>query len=172
MDAQTQRGFNFGDWTKGYEMMQSMQNQWMESMNRLFPVYALEEAKNKAPGMEIFKTWMQMQENFAGKQKPSVPDLQAMATACIEHQKRCSELSMAWWKCYINAYKAIGAGLRNGDQVTQIFKTCMDLSDEYLRSCTDFLNAQSETLMFLRAPGESTAEDGTAKAKPAKAKAS
>lgn len=172
MDAQSQSGINFSYLASGYDLMESAGKHWMEAVNRMFPDTAKSGGKSNLPGMDAVKAWQQWYEDTLSKRRLRAPDVQALATACIEQQKRCSELGLAWCKCSLNAARAIGGGLQNGDHPAHILKTCMDLSEEYVRSCADFLAAQSGALSEGVASAATAAEISTEKVKPAKTKAS
>ncbi len=172
MDAQSQSGINFSYLASGYDLMESAGKHWMEAISRMFPDTAESDGKSNVPGMDAVKAWQQWHEDTFNKKKLYTPDVQALATACIEQQKRCSELGLAWCKCSLKALRAIGGGMRNGEHPAQIMKACMELSEEYARSCADFLDAQSEALSECAASEPIAPEISTEKAKHAKAKAS
>jgi len=171
MDAQSQSGINFSHLVSGYDLMESAGKHWMEAVNRMFPDTAESGGKNDMPGMEAVKAWQQWYEDTFNKKKLYTPDVQALANACIEQQKRCSELGLAWCKCSLKALQAISGGMRKGENPAQIMKACMELSEEYVRSCADFLAAQSDALPEYAASTPIVRESSTDKAKPAKAKA-
>lgn len=168
MDAQSQSGINFSHLLSGYDLMESVGKHWMEAVNRMFPDTAESGGKNDMPGMEAVKAWQQWYEDTFNKNMLCAQDVQALATACIEQQKRCSELGLAWWKCYIKTLQAIGGGVQNGDHPVQIMKICMGLSEKYVRSCADFLAAQSEALPECAPPSPIVPAKRPEKAKPAK----
>jgi hypothetical protein len=172
MDAQSKSGINFSHLVSGYDLMESAGKHWMEAVNRMFPDIAKSDGKSKMPGMDAVKAWQQWYEDTLNKKKLCTSDVQALATTCIEQQKRCSELGLAWCKCSLKALRAIGGGMRNGDHPAQIMKACMELSEEYVKSCADFLAAQSEALSECAASAPRAPESSTEKVKPAKAKAS
>lgn len=172
MDAQAQSGINFSHLVSGYDLMESAGKSWMEVVNRVFPGAAESVDKSKAPGMDAVKAWRQWYEDGFNKKKLYTPDVQALATTCIEQQKNCSELGLAWCKCCVKALQAIGGGVQSGDNPAQIMKTCMALSEEYVRCCADFLAAQSQILSQRAAAFPLPPESGAEKTKPAKAKAS
>jgi len=171
MDAQSQSGINFSHLVSGYDLMESAGKHWMEAVNRMFPDTAERSGKSDMPGMAAVKAWQQWYEDTFNKKKLRTSDIQTLAASCIEQQKRCSELGLASWKCSLKALQAIGGGMRNGDHPAQIMKECMELFEEYVRSCADFLAAQSEVLSENAASTPIVPESGTEKAKPARAKA-
>ena len=172
MDAQSQSGINFSHLVSGYDLMESAGKHWMEAVNRMFPDTAESGGKNDMPGMEAVKAWQQWYDDTFNKKKLYTPDAQALATACIEQQERCSDLGLAWCKCTLKALRAIGGGMRNGDHPAQIMKECMELSEEYVRCCADFLAAQSEALSESAASAPIVQESRPEKAKTAKTKTS
>ena len=172
MDAQSQSGINFSYLMSGYDLMESAGKHWMESVNRIFPETAESGEKNNLPGMDAVKAWQQWYEDTFNKRKLHTPDVQALATACIEQQKRCSDLGLAWCKCSLKTLRAIGDGMQKGDHPAQIMKACMELTEEYVRSCADFLAAESKVLSERAEALPIPPESSTEKAKPAKAKAS
>jgi hypothetical protein len=171
MDAQSQSGINFSHLVSGYDLMESAGKHWMEAVNRMFPGTAESGGKSDMPGMNAVKAWQQWYEDTFNKKALRAPDVQALAAACIEQQKHCSELAQAWCKCSIKAWQTVGGGMRNCDHPAQIMKACMELSEEYVRSCADFLAAQSEALSECAKSLPIAPERSTEKAKPAKAKA-
>jgi len=171
MDAQSQSGINFSHLVSGYDLMESAGKHWMEAVNRMFPDAAKSGGKSNLQDMGAVKAWQQWYEDTFNKKKLYTPDVQALATACTEQQKLCSELGLAWCKCSLNALRAIGGGIRNGDHPAQIMKTCIELSEEYVRSCADFLAEQSEALSKCAATAPMAPESGAEKTKPVKAKA-
>ena len=171
MNAQSQSGINFSHLVSGYDLMESVGKHWMDAFSGMFPDAAESGGKNDMPGMEAVKAWQQWYEDTFNKKKLRAQDVQALVTACIEQQKRCSELGLAWCKCSLKALQTIGGGMRNGDHPAQIMKACMELSEEYVRSCADFLAAQSDTLHEYAASTPIVRESSADKAKPAKAKA-
>ncbi|MBA4396891.1 MAG: hypothetical protein C0394_05855 [Syntrophus sp. (in: bacteria)] len=171
MNTQSQSGINFSYLASGYDLMESAGKHWMDAVNRMFPDTAKSGGKSNLPAMDAVKAWQQWYEDTFNKKKLYTPDVQALATACIEQQKRCSELGLAWCKCSLQALRAIGGGMRNGDHPAKIMKECMELSEEYVRSCADFLAAQSETLSEGVASATTASEISTEKVKPVKAKA-
>ena len=172
MGAPSQGGINFSDLMSGYDLMESANKHWMEAIGRIFPGSSEKGEKNHVPGTDAFRSWPQWHGNTFNKKDLRLPDLQAAATACIEQQKRCSELGQAWWKCYIKTSRAIGSGMRNGDHPAQIMKACLALSEEYVRCFAAFLATQSEALSRYDASLPPAPETGPEKAKPAKVKAS
>jgi hypothetical protein len=172
MDAKSQSGINFSYLMSGYDLMESAGKHWMEAVKRVFPETAESDGNQNVQVMESFKAWQQWYEDRHSLKNGCAQDMQTLATACIDHQKRCSELTLAWWKCSLKALRAIGGGMRNGEHPAQIMKTCMALSEEYVRSCADFLAAQSEALAESAASIPVASEKGTVKQTSARAKAS
>lgn len=172
MDAQSQSGINFSHLVSGYDLVESAGKHWMEAVNRIFPDTAESGGKSDLPGMEAVKAWQQWYEDTFNKKKLRASDMQTLAASCIEQQKRCSELALAWWECSIKAWQTVGGGIRNCDHPAQIMKACVELSEEYVRSCADFLAAQSEAISECANSLPIAPERSTEKAKPAKAKAS
>ncbi len=170
MDSKSQTGINFSHLVSGYDLMESARKQWMEAISQMFPDAAESGGKSNMPGMDAVKVWQQWYEDIYDKKKLHAPELRVMATACIDYQKRFSELQMAWWDCSVKAMQAVGDGMRNGDDPAQIMKDCMKLSEAYVRSCADFLAAQSEALSECATSVPLIPESGMEKAKPAKIK--
>lgn len=172
MDSKLQSGINFSNLVSGYDLMESAGKHWMEAVSRIFPGNTEGGEKSNMPGMDALKGWQQWYLDKFNIEGLRTADMQTLATACIEQQKRCSEMQLAWWRCSIKALQTIGRGMRNGDHPAQIMKTCMELSEEYVRSCADFLAAQSEALSEYAAEAPIVQKLSTDKAKRVKMKVS
>ncbi|MFH1081181.1 MAG: hypothetical protein V1766_13140 [Pseudomonadota bacterium] len=61
--------------------------------------------------------------------------------------------------------------MRRGGDPAQIMKACMELTEEYVRSCADFLDAESKVLSQRSGSLPGINESSTEKVKTAKAKA-
>jgi hypothetical protein len=171
MNAKSQSGMNFGFPTPMPDLMESAGKCWMDVMKQFMPDAADSGGNGNPAGMEAFRAWQRWYEDQCANRNGNVQSLQTIATAFIDQQKRCSELTLAWWKCSIAALRAIGGGIKNGDHPAQVMKSCMNLSEDYVRSCADFIAAQSEAVAggaasVFNAPGR-----GSEKSKPVQAKA-
>jgi len=170
MNSKSQSGTNFSHLAPGYDLMASAGKQWVEAVSRMFSDAAESGEQSGLPGTAALKAWQQWYEDIYSRKKLHTPDLQVMATAGVDQQKRLSELQAAWWKCSVKAMQAVAGGMRNGSDPAQIMKDCMEFSEEYVRSYTDFLAAQSETLSEYAKYAFPAPQGGTEKATPAKGK--
>lgn len=166
MESQSQGGSTAISMMSGYELMESAGKLWIEAFNRLIPDAGEYFDKGDVRGVNVVGAWQQWYEDAFNKRKLRAPDLQVLATSCLEQQKRCSELCLAWCRCIVKTFRAVGNGTQNGDHPAQIMRACVEFSEEYVRYCADFLAVQSK---FLSDHAESfpiPAKSGAEKAKP------
>lgn len=170
MTSASKSGINFSYLMSGYDLMEAAGKHWMEAVRRYLPDSAEREVGDPVPGMEIIRKWQQWYLDPFINRDLRTPDMQLLSKVCLDQQKRCADLTIAWWKCSLKAMRAIGNGVQNGEQPSQIMQECMALSEEYVRSCAEFLAAGSDAIteqgrVFSKAP-----EEGHDKSKAAKPK--
>lgn len=172
MSAPSKSGINFSHLMSGYDLMESAGKQWMEAARRFLPDTAEEDEKDSLPGMNVIRSWQQWRLDQFNTRKLSHSNIQAFSMSCLEQQKRCSELALAWWKCSLKAMRAVGGGLQKGEDPVEIMKDCIALSEEYVRSCADILAAPSEDLSEPGTAISAAPAGGVEKARRAKTRAS
>lgn len=154
MNTSAQHAPDFkGVTTAAFEIFEMTSKPWMDMIEGVFAKTGNGGNESRAtwPAREIMKLWTPWESGILKNVTTPKPELRSPFVFCLEQQKHCFSLALAWFDCNTKMAEAIRIGAKHHKDPVETLKVCQEATEECARACTAFI--ESEFNQFFQACG-------------------